>query len=302
NKPSSSTEESKSSSGTVREYSLEGGKEDLKTGSSVNNSLGGRELPADRQVNQAKSGSTEKNPSTIDRIQTKSNVRSTRATARNLRIDPEQSKWRVVTNMGFSDEEMVLELYKKMTDRAQKVTKYVLESGADEYTTVKARLIDHFHGDETVEKYLKKFEKASKKPGEKLCDFAIRLREIFKYAYPDAYTQDSFQIILQQKFIDGLDEKLQIKVKYKAFKTFDELVAEARKYSIRLETIEGSKGIPEFVNIINRPSNSKQRDSLKLIELKQLIENQHESVNAIAEKQTESVNALVADWKGESNQ
>ena len=184
---------------------------------------------------QAKSGSTEKNPSTIDRIQTKSNVRSTRATARNLRIDPDIIKmsssnkhgyarvsepsefskclhirsslnslssfsggpiqrfesWldtfeRIVNNSGFSDEEMVLELYKKMIDRAQKVTKYVLESGADEYTTVKARLIDHFYGYETVEKYLKKFEKASKKPGEKLCDFAIRLREIFKYAYPDA--------------------------------------------------------------------------------------------------------------------
>ncbi|EFX65363.1 hypothetical protein DAPPUDRAFT_264788 [Daphnia pulex] len=49
NPPSSSTEEPKSSSRTVREYSLEGGKEDLKTGSSVNNSPGGRELPADRQ-------------------------------------------------------------------------------------------------------------------------------------------------------------------------------------------------------------------------------------------------------------
>jgi hypothetical protein len=159
---------------------------------------------------------------------------------------------RIVNNSGFSDEEMVLELYKKMIDRAQKVTKYVLESGADEYTTVKARLIDHFYGYETVEKYFKKFEKASKKPDEKLSDFAIRLREIFKYAYPDAYTQDSFQIILQQKFIDGLDEKLQIKVKYKEFKTFDELFAEARKYSIRLETIEGSKGIPEFLNVINK--------------------------------------------------
>ncbi|EFX69548.1 hypothetical protein DAPPUDRAFT_113582 [Daphnia pulex] len=154
---------------------------------------------------------------------------------------------RIVNNSGFSDEEMVLELYKKMTDRAQKVTKYVLESGADEYTTVKARLIDHFHGDETVEKYLKKFEKAN--------------------------------------------EKLQMKVKYKAFKTFDELVSEARKYSIRLETIEGSKGIQEFVNVINKPSDSKLRGSLEMVELKQLVENQNESVNA-----------LVAALKGESNQ
>ncbi|EFX66802.1 hypothetical protein DAPPUDRAFT_262570 [Daphnia pulex] len=87
-KPSSSSEEPKSSSGTVREYSLEGGKGDLTKSSRVN-STGGRELPAERQENQAKSGSTEKNPNTIDRIQTKSNVRSTGATARNLRIDPD---------------------------------------------------------------------------------------------------------------------------------------------------------------------------------------------------------------------
>jgi acylphosphatase len=186
-----------------------------------------------------------------------------------------------VSNSGFTDEEVILELYKKMTDRAQKVTKYVLESGADEYATVKDRLIDHFHGDETAEKYLKKFKKASRKPGEKIYDFAIRLKEIFKYAYPDAYTQDSFQIILQQKFIDGLDEKLQMKVKYKAFKTFDELVSEARKYSIRLETIEGSKGIQEFVNVINKPPDSKLRESLEMVELKQLVEKQNESVNAL---------------------
>jgi hypothetical protein len=63
---------------------------------------------------------------------------------------------KIVSNSGFSDEKMVVELYKKMTDRAQKVTKYVLESGVDEFATVKERLIDHFHGYETAEKYLKK--------------------------------------------------------------------------------------------------------------------------------------------------
>ena len=72
-----------------------------------------------------------------------------------------------------------------------------------------------------------------------------------------------------------------MKVKYKAFKTFDELVSEARKYSIRLETIEGSKGIQEFVNVINKPPDSKLRESLEMVELKQLVEKQNESVNAL---------------------
>ena len=200
---------------------------------------------------------------------------------------------KIILNSGFSDEEKILELYKKMTDRAQKVMKYILESGADEYDSVKEKLMDHFHGDETAEKYLKKFKKASKKPGEKIYDFAIRLKEIFKYAYPDAYMQDSFQIILQQKFIDGLDEKLQMKVKYKTFQTFDELVSETRKYSVRLEAMEGNKGNHEFVNQISRSSDKSQlRESLELVELKQIIEKQNE-------KHSESVKAVVAALKDE---
>jgi hypothetical protein len=46
-----------------------------------------------------------------------------------------------------------------MTDSAQKVSKYVLESGVDVYATFKEILIDSFHGDETAEKYLKNVRK-----------------------------------------------------------------------------------------------------------------------------------------------
>ncbi len=115
-----------------------------------------------------------------------------------------------------------------------------------------------------------------------------------KVAYPDAYTQDSFQIILQQKFIDGLDEKLQTKVNYKVFLTFDEFVAETRKYSVRLEAIEGNKDKHKFVSQISKTSDvSKLRESLELVEFKQLIEKQNESV----EKQSESVKAMVTALK-----
>ena len=98
-----------------------------------------------------------------------------------------------------------------------------------------------------------------------------------------------FSIILQQKFIDRLDEKIQMKVNYKVFLTFDELVAEKRKYSVRLEAIEGNKDEQEFVSQISKTSDvSKLRESLELVEFKQLIEKQNESV----EKQSESVKAF----------
>lgn len=70
---------------------------------------------------------------------------------------------KIMSNSRFSDEEKILELYKKMTDRAQKVMKYILESGSDEYDCVKEKLMDHFHGDETAEN---------------IYYFAIRLKEI----------------------------------------------------------------------------------------------------------------------------
>jgi hypothetical protein len=80
-----------------------------------------------------------------------------------------------------------------------------------------------------------------------------------------------------------------MKVNYKVFLTFDELVAEKRKYSVRLEAIEGNKDEQEFVSQISKTSDvSKLRESLELVEFKQLIEKQNESV----EKQSESVKAF----------
>jgi hypothetical protein len=87
-KPSSFTEEPQPSSDKVWEFPLEGGKIKFETGPCVNNSPSGREQSADSQDNQVKLGSTKKNPSTIDSIHTKNNVRSTGATSRYLRIDP----------------------------------------------------------------------------------------------------------------------------------------------------------------------------------------------------------------------
>jgi hypothetical protein len=54
-------------------------------------------------------------------------------------------------------------------------------------------LIDHFYWRRNSEKIFEEISKSCKKPGEKIYDFAIRLKEIFKFAYPDAYIQYVFQ-------------------------------------------------------------------------------------------------------------
>jgi hypothetical protein len=84
-----------------------------------------------------------------------------------------------------------------------------------------------------------------------------------------------------------------MKVKYKTFQTFDELVSETRKYSVRLDAIEENEEKHEFVNQISKTSDvSKLREKLELVELKQLIEKQNE-------KHSESVKAVVAALKDE---
>ncbi|KZR97685.1 Uncharacterized protein APZ42_007299, partial [Daphnia magna] len=99
-------------------------------------------------------------------------------------------------------------------------------------------LLDHFHGDENVDLYLQKFNKAKRMPSEKVVDYTLRIQEIFKRAYPLGHSEKSFAVILMQKFIEGLDSKLQTKVKYKEFKDFNELVAATRVYALRLEALE----------------------------------------------------------------
>nr|CAH0100139.1 unnamed protein product [Daphnia galeata] len=134
--------------------------------------------------------------------------------------------------------------------------------------------------------------KAVRKPGEKVYNFAIRLRELFQRTYPKNHEEDSFQMILRERFVDGLDEKLQMKVKYKKFETFDDLISATRKYSTRMEAIGGQGERDDFVNAIKQVAAPNESE---LKEIKQIMREQHQTVNAIANvlkqgaKQTEEV-------------
>ncbi|KAK4013777.1 hypothetical protein OUZ56_026330 [Daphnia magna] len=100
---------------------------------------------------------------------------------------------RLVDGSEWSEEKTIQMLRAKLTDRA------ILKDQPHDYDSIKEALFDHFHGDENVDLYLKKFNKAKRKPGEKVVDYDLQLQEIFKRAYP--------------KFIEELDSKLQAKVK-----------------------------------------------------------------------------------------
>ncbi|XP_045036922.1 paraneoplastic antigen-like protein 5 [Daphnia magna] len=157
----------------------------------------------------------------------------------------------IVDGSGWSEEKTIQMLRAKLTDRAFSVIQAILKEHPHDYESIKEALLDHFHGDENVDLYLQKFNKAKRKPGEKVVDYALRIQEIFKRAYPVGHSEKSFAVILMQKFIEGLDSKLQTKVKYKEFKDFNELVAATRVYALRLEALETDREKQEFIRSID---------------------------------------------------
>jgi hypothetical protein len=182
----------------------------------------------------------------------------------------------IVDGSGWSEEKTIQMLRAKLTDRAFSVIQAILKEHPHDYESIKEALLDHFHGDENVDLYLQKFNKAKRKPGEKVVDYALRIQEIFKRAYPVGHSEKSFAVILMQKFIEGLDSKLQTKVKYKEFKDFNELVAATRVYALRLEALETDREKQEFIRSID---GSQDTSSAELKEIKQMIIDQKEAVN-----------------------
>ncbi|KZS19992.1 Uncharacterized protein APZ42_013435, partial [Daphnia magna] len=201
-------------------------------------------------------------------------------TTHRLTSHPAITQSSIVDGSGWSNEKIIQMLRAKFTDRAFSVIQAILKENPDDYASIKESLLDHFHGDENADLYLQKFNKAKRKPGEKIVDYAHRLQETFKRAYPMGYGEKSFTVILIQKFIEGLDSKLQLKVKYKEFKDFNDLVASTRVYALRLEALETDRDKNEFIRKIDGSYESKDAE---LKEIKQNIIDQKELVtNAVA--------------------
>ena len=162
----------------------------------------------------------------------------------------------------------------KLTDRAFSFMQSVLKEYPHDYQSIKEQLTDYFHEDENTDFFLKKFNKTIRKPGEKIVDYAHRLQDRFKRAYPTSCNEPSFAIILKQKFIEGLDSNLQFKVKYKEFKTYNELVAATRVYALRMEATDKDQDKRDFVRAVDQPIDS------EIIELKKMLLEQKEIVKS----------------------
>ncbi|KAK4009550.1 hypothetical protein OUZ56_018684 [Daphnia magna] len=155
--------------------------------------------------------------------------------------------------LGWIEDKIIQTPNAKLTDRAFFVIQAILKDYPHDYDSVKEALLNNFHGDENVDVHLKKFNKAKRKPGEKIVDYALRLQAIFKRVYSAEIYRGS---------------RLQAKVKNKEFKDFRELLSSTHVYATRLEALEADREKQEFIRSID---GSHDANNLEVRELKQKI-------------------------------
>jgi hypothetical protein len=186
----------------------------------------------------------------------------------------------VVAMSNWNNADIVNMLSTKMSGEAYDLLQNIMESGTQEYSSIKSYFQENFHGDEDSDYYQTKFDEIQRKPKENILNYAFRLKTIYQRAYPsnklESAEEKATQLrFLRQKFLQGLEHELQHIVRYKKVFSFEELVAVTQKYAKRVQLDQHSKDQKVFVNAV---AANDQKDSL----IVQAIEKQNETICAIA--------------------
>ena len=174
----------------------------------------------------------------------------------------------------FSDIELVRMFRSKLCNNAS-ITFTNLEKAAPEdakiFNKVTAYFHQRYHGFETKEEFRRLFKKCSQKTEENVQEFCARLETHFNYAHPieEDSTEASRKIqkgILKERFVEGLESKLQEKLRTALAMTsvsyedmdFNELVRLASRLSIEVQGKE--KKTYEFVKAIKEEIRAELKD------------------------------------------
>ena len=101
---------------------------------------------------------------------------------------------------------------------------------ARNYDRIKSCLFERFHGSETRIQYVTEFQNCTQHAGESIRDFACRLQKLFLHAYPVPKGGTMNEMMLMDKFLNGLPSKLQTLLNHREYESFEVLIkkAEAR--------------------------------------------------------------------------
>jgi hypothetical protein len=108
------------------------------------------------------------------------------------------------------------------------------------YKEVKARLMKLFYSMETRSQRSVEFHNMCREPEENMRRYVNRMRKAFYLAYPlagknDPSTTTSREQMLMDRFIEGLQPELQLRLKHKEFGSFEKLIDKAELLAMAME-------------------------------------------------------------------
>jgi hypothetical protein len=146
----------------------------------------------------------------------------------------------VVTMSNWNNADIVNLISTKMSGEAYELLQNIMESGNQEYNSIKSLFQENFHGDEDSDYYQNKFDEIQRKPRENILNYAFRLKTIYQRANPSNKLESAEEKatkklrFLRQKFLQGLEHELQHIVRDKKVFSFEKLVAVTQKYAKRV--------------------------------------------------------------------
>jgi len=155
-----------------------------------------------------------------------------------------------VMGPGWPSSEKVTYLVARLTGDALKAYMSFQKANpleANNYEKLKDHLRERFHGGETREEYVNKFDESDQNPGESLISYAARLEEYYNYAFPAAVGDQGVRYdALKRRFLKGIDSELKIQIRFLKADNFKEFVKLAVMHNVGLKEKEKPRKV-EFV-------------------------------------------------------
>jgi hypothetical protein len=108
---------------------------------------------------------------------------------------------KIVAMLNWNNADIVNMLWTKMSGEAYDLLQNIMESGNQEYSSIKSLFQENFHGDEDSDYYQNKFDEIQRKPKENILNYAFRLKTIYQRAYPSNKLESVEEKATQLRFI-----------------------------------------------------------------------------------------------------
>jgi hypothetical protein len=171
---------------------------------------------------------------------------------------------------------------------------------AKSFSKIKQNLHERFHGGENRGMYFTEFKNCIRNSGESIRDYACRLQKLYSFAYPkEEGTPTDMRLqerMLMDGFLGGLKANLRERMRFKEFKTFDDLIKATERCAAILNEVKLEKRQVEFVNAvsINASAQELKETKLEMSELKIEIEKMKQKMKEkkAGNKHKEFINAV----------